>query len=78
MSDFTPPLVDAMELFERFWSASPIADGDWTTIGADCECDDCRVCGMRYVLGWTDALLSNPDLADHAERLAATRKQVRG
>ena len=74
MSDFTPPMTEAMELFERFWSAHSLADGDWTTIGADCECDNCRACGMRYVLSWTDALLSNPDLADLAERKAAERK----
>lgn len=78
MSDFTPPMTEAMDLFDRFWNAASRGDEDWTLIGLNCECGNCRECGIRYALGWTHALLSNPDLADHAERLATTRKQEAG
>jgi hypothetical protein len=68
------PLVEASDLFDRFWNASRRAvDRDWTTIGAACDCGDCYSCGLRYALGWTSALLSNPTLADHAERLQEKR-----
>lgn len=68
----TSPLTDAMEVFDRFWNARH--DGDWTVVGAGCECGTCPACAMSYVLSWTHALLSNPDLAAHAERLADGRK----
>ena len=61
------PLVAAMDAFDRFWTAALRCDEDWTAWAAECECGNCKRCGMAYVLGWTNALLSNPSLADFAE-----------
>lgn len=63
------PLAEAMDLFDRFWNANHKAvDRDWTLIGHSCDCGACYTCGIRYALRWTNDLLSNPALADHAER----------
>lgn len=71
------PMVEAGELFERFWNAM-VRDEDWQTayLGEEyggCGCGNCSTCGIRYALSWTAALLSNPGLADHAEKLKAER-----
>ncbi len=69
----TMPMVEAMDLFDRFWNARTDGD-DWTVIGVGCECGNCKECGISYALSWTNALLSNPDLAAHAERLAHAKR----
>ncbi|MFE6508070.1 hypothetical protein ACFVBP_10400 [Nocardioides sp. NPDC057764] len=72
--DSSMPLVEAMDYFDQFWNAHTPA-GDWTVVGVDCDCGHCHACGMRSVLSWTHALLSNPALAAHAERLAQKRAE---
>jgi hypothetical protein len=70
----TMPMVEAMDLLDRFWNASLSRWAeDWTAFGIGCECGNCKTCGMRNVLSWTMAVLSNPSLADLAERKAADR-----
>lgn len=74
--DASMPLVEAMDYFDRFWNART-PGGDWTVVGVDCDCEcgNCHACGMSSVLSWTNALLSNPALAAHAERLAKKRDE---
>lgn len=72
--DSSMPLVEAMDYFDRFWNART-PGGDWTVVGVGCECGNCHACGMSSVLSWTNALLSNPALAAHAERLAKKRAE---
>lgn len=69
--DSSMPLVEAIDYFDRFWNART-PGGDWTVVGIDCECGNCHACGMRWVLSWTNALLSNPALAAHAESVGKT------
>lgn len=77
----TTPMVDVMDLFDRFWNATfgPAAE-DWTAYGltsdgSPCECGNCQTCGIRYALLWTHNLLSNPSLADLAERKRHEREE---
>lgn len=72
--DSSMPLVEAMDYFDQFWNAHTPGD-DWTVVGVDCECGNCHACGMSSVLSWTHALLSNPALAAHAEKLAKKRAE---
>lgn len=77
MSEQVVPFGDAMDAFDAFWNATVEGDEGWTVVGIDCECENCRFCGIRWALHWTHALLSNPSLIQTAERMRETRRTRR-
>lgn len=57
-------MSDPYDDLERFWQARYPGHRS----GCANECGDCWRCGVKWATSWSFAVLSNPQLADQAER----------